>query len=91
MRGKIASISPEQGFGFITPDEEGGELSFPRSALHGAAFDDLSAGDAVEFLLGQESGARPSDGLRVVDVRLANETALTVNREGAPAAKLGQS
>ena len=38
MHGKIARISPERGFGFITPDEEGGEVFFHRNALHGTDF-----------------------------------------------------
>lgn len=71
MHGKIASVSPERGFGFITPDEEGGEIFFHRNALHGSAFDDLEPGTPVDFLLGQEAGDKPSDGLRAVDVRLA--------------------
>jgi cold shock CspA family protein len=71
MNGKIVSVSPEQGVGVIAPEEEGGELSFRSTALHGIALDDLTEGMDVEFLLGQEAGARPSDGLRVVDVRPA--------------------
>ena len=49
MHGKVASVSPERGFGFITPDEEGGEVFFHRSALHGVEFEDLAAGVAVEL------------------------------------------
>ena len=85
MHGKIASISPDGGFGFITPHEEGGEIFFHRDALHGAAFDELAPGVAVEFMLGQEAGARPSEGLRAVDVRLADDAVPAVDHEALPA------
>ena len=91
MHGRIASISPDGGFGFITPDEEGGEIFFHRNALHGAAFEELAPGAAVEFMLGQEAGARPSEGLRAVDVRLARAAVPTVDHEARPAEKLGPS
>lgn len=73
MHGKIVSVSAERGTGVIVPDEEGGELAFHQNVLHGVSLADLEEGAEVEFLLGQEAGDRPSDGLRVVDVRLAEE------------------
>ncbi|HZO26857.1 MAG TPA: cold shock domain-containing protein [Chloroflexota bacterium] len=84
MHGRIASISPGRDSGFIIPDEEGGEIFFHRSALHGADFDELAPGIAVEFMLGQEAGARPSEGLRAVDVRLAT-TNIAARDEAATA------
>jgi cold shock CspA family protein len=84
MRGRIASVSPDGSFGYITPDDEGGEIVFHRHALHGSAFDELEPGVAVELRLGQEAGDRPSDGLRAVDVRLARNTVPAVNRETPP-------
>lgn len=91
MHGKIASVSPERGVGSITPDEEGGEIVFDRSALHGASFEELAPGVAVEFMLGQEAGTRPSEGLRAVDVRLADDAVPAVDGEVLPAETLGQS
>jgi cold shock CspA family protein len=91
MHGRIASISPEAGFGFITPDEEGGEIFFHRNALHGVDFEELAPGVAVEFMLGQEAGDRPSEGLRAVDVRLADDAVPAVDHEVLPAEKLGPS
>ena len=86
MNGKIVSVSLDQGVGIIAPDEEGGELSFRSAALHGIALDDLTEGMDVEFLLGQEAGARPSDGLRVVDVRPAEaKVAVAADDETPPA------
>jgi cold shock CspA family protein len=81
MRGKIASIETDRDFGFITPDEEGGEIYFHRNALHGADFDELEPGVAVEFMLGQEAGSRPSEGLRAVDVGLAEVPAAATPAE----------
>jgi cold shock protein len=89
MHGRIASISPERGFGFITPDEEGGEIFFHRNALHGADFEELAPGVTVEFTLGQETGDQPSEGLRAVDVRLADDAVPAVDHEALPAEKLG--
>jgi CspA family cold shock protein len=89
MRGTIARVSPERGFGFITPDEEGGEIVFHRDALHGSEFSELNEGVAVEFTLGHEQGDQPSEGLRVVDVRLADDTGPAVDDGTLPAEKLG--
>jgi cold shock CspA family protein len=85
MNGKIVSVSLEQGVGVIAPEEEGGELAFTGSVVHGVSLDELAEGMDVEFLLGQESGARPSDGLRVVDVRPAELKVVAVPDEAAPA------
>jgi cold shock CspA family protein len=89
MHGRIASISPERGFGFITPDDEGGEIFFHRSALHGADFEELAEGVAVDFTLGQEAGDRLGEGLRAVDVRLADDAVAAVDHELLPPEKLG--
>jgi cold shock CspA family protein len=85
MHGKIVSVSAERGVGVIAPDEEGGELVFHQNVLHGASLDDLAEGMEVEFLLGQEAGTRPSDGLRVVDVRPAEAKVAATADEAAPA------
>lgn len=89
MHGTITRISPERGFGFISPDEEGGEVFFHRSALHGVEFEELAAGVTVEFRLGREEGDRPDEGLRAVDVRLADDAIPAVDNEPLPAEKVG--
>jgi cold shock CspA family protein len=91
MHGRISRVSPERGFGYITPDEEGGEVFFHRSALHGASFDELAEGVAVELTLGHEVGDRPNEGLRAVDVRLADDAVPAVDHEALPAEKLGST
>lgn len=78
MLGRIVSVSLSLGSGVIAPDEEGGELTFQDDVLHGTSLDELSPGMEVEFLLGQESGDRPSAGLRVVDVRRAEPSGAPV-------------
>ena len=89
MYGKIVSVSSERGVGVIAPDEEGGELEFHQNVLHGVTLDELAEGMEVEFLLGQAAGARPSEGLRVVDVRLAEVKVPAVDYEVLPSEKLG--
>jgi len=91
MHGTIASISPERSFGFITPDEEGGEIFFHRSALHGVDFEELAEGVAVESTLGREEGDQPSEGLRAVDVRLADDAVPAVDHEVLSGEKLGRT
>ena len=89
MRGKIARVSPEHAIGFITPDEEGGEIVFHRDVLHGVEFEELAEGVAVELTLGHEEGDRTNEGLRAVDVRLADHAIPAVDGEALPAEKLG--
>jgi len=91
MQGTIARVSPEQDFGFITPDEEGGEVLFHRSALHGSEFDQLAEGVAVEFTLGRKESDQPSEGLRAVDVRLVEDAAPVLDGEALPVEKVGQA
>jgi cold shock CspA family protein len=84
MHGKIVSVSSERGVGVIAPDEEGGELEFHQNVLHGISLDELTEGVEVEFLLGQEAGDRPSEGLRVVDVRPAEAKVMANADEATP-------
>jgi len=88
MLGTIARVLPEQGSGFITPDEEGGEIFFHRNALRGVEYEDLAAGVVVEFTLGHEEGAQPNEGLRAVDVRLPEVATPAADPDALPAEKL---
>jgi len=89
MHGTIVSISPERGFGFIAPDDGGDELFFHRSALHGVEFEELAEGVTVEFSAGHESGDRPNEGPRAVDIRLADDAVPAVDNTTLPPEKLG--
>lgn len=68
MKGTIAKIVSDRGFGFIKPEAEGEkDLFFHARAVTGSAvFDDLKEGDAVTYEL--EEGPK---GLAAVDVARA--------------------
>ena len=57
-RGTIARLM-DRGFGFIKT-EEGGDLFFHRSELEGVEFNNLRAGQEVEFEKGQGRDGRPA-------------------------------
>ena len=63
-KGTIARLN-ERGFGFIKADE-GEDLFFHRSELEGVEFNNLRAGQEVEFEKGQGRDSRPA----AVKVRL---------------------
>ncbi len=63
-KGTIANLT-DRGFGFIKT-EEGGDLFFHRSELEGVEFNNLRAGQEVEFEKGQGRDGRPA----AVKVRL---------------------
>jgi len=64
-KGTIAKLM-DRGFGFIKT-EEGRDLFFHRNELEGVEFNNLRAGQEVEFEMGQDSKSRP----QAVKVRLA--------------------
>jgi CspA family cold shock protein len=49
MKGTIARLVPDRGFGFITPESGEKDVFFHLNALDGISFDDLKEGDAVTF------------------------------------------
>jgi len=49
-RGKIKKMVRDRGFGFIRGDD-GKEVFFHRSGLNAAEYDNLSEGDAVEYVV----------------------------------------
>ena len=63
MKGKIAKLIRDRGFGFISA-ENGKEIFFHRTALVAIEFDALEEGNSVEF--DTESGPK---GLRAVNVK----------------------
>ena len=56
-QGTIARLQLDRGFGFITPDEGGGDLFFHHTAVAGIVFASLHEGQRVEF----EAGSDPRD------------------------------
>lgn len=65
MKGKIAKLVRDRGFGFISA-EDGKEIFFHRSSLEGVDFTALEEGNGVEF--NTETGPK---GLRAVNVKKA--------------------
>ncbi len=65
-KGTIARLM-ERGFGFIKPEEGGGDLFFHRNELEGVEFNNLSEGQEVEFEKGQGRDGRS----QAVKVKLA--------------------
>jgi cold shock protein len=49
MRGTIAKLKADRGFGFIRPDDGGKEFFFHRSGVAEDAYDKLHDGQIVEF------------------------------------------
>ncbi len=56
-KGTIARLM-ERGFGFIKT-EEGKDLFFHRNEIEGVVFENIRAGQEVEFEMGQDSRGRP--------------------------------
>ena len=67
MKGKIARLVTDRGFGFITPEEGGDkELFFHARSLPAGVFDTLKEGDIVAYDV--EDGEK---GPAAVNVKLA--------------------
>jgi cold shock CspA family protein len=89
MKGSVAEIVIDRGFGFIDGDD-GIRYFFHRSALDGIEFGDLGAGTGVEFgVQAQAAGDEPGERPRAVNVRLAGDAVPAADHEVLPAAKTG--
>jgi CspA family cold shock protein len=88
MRGTVASVVPERGFGFITT-ADGGEFFFHRGALQAVDFEELAEGVEVEFEVGDEPGDQPGERPRAVNIRLAETAVPAVDHEVLPREKTG--
>jgi cold shock CspA family protein len=89
MRGTVAEVIIDRGFGFITADD-GRQFFFHRGALQGADFEELAPGVAVEFgIAGEAPGDEPGEHPRAINVRLAPDAAPAVDHEVLPPQKTG--
>jgi cold shock protein len=66
-QGTISKIVSDRGFGFIAAEK--GEVFFHHSSVADAGFDNLKEGQAVEYELEDESGARRGKGPRASSVK----------------------
>ncbi len=56
LRGVIAKLFPERGYGFILPEDGDEEVYFHRNALHGLKFEELE--DGADMAFNVEEGER---------------------------------
>jgi CspA family cold shock protein len=49
LTGTLAWFSPEEGYGYITPDDGGEELFFSYSAIWGGGFRNLEKGERLTY------------------------------------------
>lgn len=65
--GSVKWYDPNQGHGFLTPDEPGDDVFVHHSAVHGTGMKTLLAGDRIEFeVLDTEHGPAAEGVLRTV-------------------------
>lgn len=64
-RGTVKWFDAAKGFGFIAPDDGGGDLFAHHSEVADAGFRPLREGDAVEFMVGPGSGGPTERALRI--------------------------
>jgi cold shock CspA family protein len=88
MRGTVARIVADRGFGFIEGDD-GQEYFFYAGALKGTDWEELAPGVPVEFeRRGLEEGDKPDDEPRAVNVHLAENAIPAVDNETLPQGKV---
>ncbi|MBX7166524.1 MAG: cold shock domain-containing protein [Pirellulales bacterium] len=64
--GKIKKIVLEKGYGFIRPDEGGGDVFFHHSATGETKIEDLGVGDAVQYDVQQGPDGKGPRAINVV-------------------------
>jgi cold shock CspA family protein len=89
MHGTIRELVLDRGFGFIA-DQDGREYFFHRGALMGVEFEDLTAGQEVEFMARPpEAGDEPGEHPRAVSIRLAADAQEAPDHERLARQKTG--
>lgn len=86
MDGTITRLIAARGFGFI---ESGGkEFFFHMSALKGVPFEELAAGQPVVFEVSEETGDRPGEHPRAVNIELADNAVPAADNTPLPREKV---
>lgn len=83
LDGVVDRVDAEGKFGFII-GPNGEEYFFHQSGLQGPTFEELGPGTTVLFDVGQDEGDRPSEHLRAVAIRLADDAIPAEDNEPLP-------
>ena len=62
--GKVKWFNPQKGFGFIEPEDGGGDVFVHISAVEGAGWKTLDDGQKVEYELQEERGKQSATNLK---------------------------
>ncbi|GHF04262.1 MULTISPECIES: cold-shock protein [Amycolatopsis] len=65
-QGTVKWFNSEKGFGFITPDEGGGDVFVHYSEIQGRGFRTLEENQRVEFEIGQGQKGPQATGVNVL-------------------------
>ncbi len=63
--GTVTWFNPDRGFGFVTPDDGGGDVFVHIKAVQKAGFNGLVEGAKVEFDVVDRRGKQAAENLRV--------------------------
>ncbi len=68
-KGTVKWFNPDKGFGFIQPDDGGGDAFVHISAVERSGLNDLREGQKIEFELlpDRKSGKMSAENLKVLD------------------------
>ncbi|MCA3564182.1 MAG: cold-shock protein [Methylocystis sp.] len=68
-KGTVKWFNPDKGFGFIQPDDGGGDAFVHISAVERSGLNDLREGQKIEFELlpDRKSGKMSAENLKVID------------------------
>lgn len=64
-KGKVKWFNPQKGFGFIEPENGGGDVFVHISAVEAAGLRSLDDGQVVEYELKEEKGKQSASNLKV--------------------------
>src|SRR5947209_2331231 len=79
--GKVKRFDGEKGFGFITPDEGGGDIFVHLTGIQGSGFKMLFPGEAVLFEIGEAQGRRQALYVRPAPVPVLNGKILSYDED----------
>ncbi len=63
-KGKVKWFNPQKGFGFIEPENGGGDVFVHISAVEAAGWRSLQDGEAIEYEIKEEKGKQSAANLK---------------------------